>query len=189
MLISLLRICAAIFPASLVAVVFGGIATHYRKISFISDFLLAVPKIIYLPIAMTCFGLGETAKVFMLFLTAVLPLSKAVEKSLVKNRELIIPIKKASSSKSRLFFLCVIPLITPDIIYGISAIFPVLLSVLTVAELFGTVSGIGFCIMDSFIKCKTAEMFFEIILLCAFGAVIKALLDKAAGFLNHSQSI
>ncbi len=179
---STLRIFVSIF----IAVVIGfplGIATGYYKgldkfFSPILYFLYPLPKIAFLPIIMLLFGLGESSKIFILFIIIIFQITITVRDGVRSlDPKLYYPLIALDARVLDVFKHILIPASIPKLYSALRVALATSLSVLFFAETFGTTYGLGFYVMDAMMRINYIDMYCGIMTLSGLGIVLFAALD------------
>lgn len=184
-LISFLRIFLSLIPAIFMGFLLGLLAHKKRTVLIAVNFILNLPKFVFIPISMSIFGIGESAKFFALFLTAVFPIAKSISVSLDTISSELNMILKQSKIKSKASKLALLPILIPFIVGSVNSCITTQISILSITECFGSKYGIGFYIIDCWLKLKYPEMIISIILVCILGSGINFLLKKVEIKLLH----
>lgn len=185
-LTSLYRITLAI----LITVLIGGasglvIARHAtidRWLSPILYSLYPVPKIAFLPLLMLFFGLGNASKIILVSLILYFQITIAVRDSVKAiHPSYLISIKSLGANTKEVYEHVLIPAILPNIFTALRISVGTSISVLFFAENFATTYGIGYFIMDSWLKLDYTGMFAGIVAIGLMGSGLFLILD----YLEH----
>lgn len=181
-LYSLRRIIVGVLFILIVGIPLGIIMGYFRIIDSILSPILyfnyPIPKIALLPIVMLIFGLGELTKVAMIFLITFFPIVVNIRDE-VKNipEEVFHPMYSLGATKyeiiSEIIFPGVIPVILTSLRIGIGTA----ISVLFFTENFGTEYGMGYFIMDSWMRINYIEMYSGILVLSIIGLIFFIAID------------
>lgn len=137
-----------------------------------------VPKMAFLPLVMLLFGLGDTAKILMVFLITVFPVVVNVRDEIKKIPEdTYIPIYSLGASKHVVLREIILPSILPGVLTALRVCSGTALSVLFFAENFGTTYGIGYVIMDAWMRVNYSEMYGGIFVMSCIGLILFVLID------------
>ena len=182
MLYSLWRIAAGVALAVVVGVPLGMMMGYFKT----ADTLLApvvyltypVPKIALLPILMLLAGIGELPKVIMIFLIVVFQLLVALRDGVhAVPREMFYPLYSLGASLKDVFFLILFPAVLPNFITALRVAMGTAVSVLFFTETFGTKYGMGYFIMDAWLRVNYLDMYAGIIVLSLMGLCLFGILD------------
>ena len=179
---SLWRIGAGLLMAVAVGLPLGVLMGYFPK----TDKFLApvvyltypVPKIALLPILMLLFGVGELSKVFMIFLIIVFQVVVALRDGIraIPN-ETYYPLYSLGASFNDIFFEVLWPASLPKFITAIRVALATAISVLFFTETFGTQYGMGYFIMDAWLRVNYLEMYSGIVVLSLLGLILFTTID------------
>ena len=181
---SLLRLLAGV-ALSLVVGTAIGIAIGYFRIprrifSPVVYALAPVPKVALLPLVMLAFGLGDAAKIFLIFIIMVfqviLEVSGAVGRIPPQH---LAPSRAAGAQTWALLRLIVLPACVPELFVALRVGLATGISALFFAETFGTKRGLGFYIMDMWMRLNYTNMALGIIAMAVLGWGLTALVNLA----------
>ncbi|WP_294520291.1 ABC transporter permease [uncultured Anaerovibrio sp.] len=181
-LYSLWRIVAGLLLAIAVGLPMGVLMGYFPK----TDKFLApvvyltypVPKIALLPILMLLFGVGDLSKVFMIFLIIVFQVVVAVRDGIrAIPKETFYPLYSLGASFKDIFFEVLWPASLPKFITAIRVALATAISVLFFTETFGTQYGMGYFIMDAWLRVNYLEMYSGIVVLSLLGLVLFTTID------------
>ncbi len=180
--VSFLRITAAILislvAGSIIGLWIGMSKKADELVSPIVYILYPLPKIAFLPILMILFGLGNTPKIVLIITIVVFQIIVAVRDGVKEiPKELFYSVMSLGLSRLEIYRHLIVPAVLPKIITAIRISVGVSISVLFYGENFATTYGIGYFIMDSWIKVNYVEMFSGILALSIMGFVIFKLID------------
>ena len=134
----------AIAVAIPVGMAMGGIPVVGAVMNPYIDALSAMPRIAFLPLIIVFLGLGYEAKIFMVFLGAVMPiLINTYAGVLHSDGELIEMARSAGAGGADIFRKIVLPGALPHIMTGLRVGASLALINTVVAELYTAVSGLG----------------------------------------------
>ena len=139
-----------------------------------------VPKIALLPIVMLLFGLGDGSKTIMLFLILVFQVVIAVRDSIrAIPEEVFYPLASLGAGFRVILFEVLLPASLPKFMTAIRVAMATAISVLFFTETFGTQYGMGYFIMDAWLRVNYLEMYSGIVVLSAMGLFLFGVLDCA----------
>jgi len=134
----------AIAVAIPVGMAMGGIRVVGAVLNPYVDALSSMPRIAFLPLIIVFLGLGYEAKIFMVFLGAVMPiLINTYAGVLHSDTELIEMARSAGAGNGAIFRKIVLPGALPHIVTGLRVGASLALINTVVAELYTAVSGLG----------------------------------------------
>lgn len=179
---SLGRIAAGLFFAVCIGYplgIFMGYTTWADRILSPFVYLLyPVPKIALLPILMLLAGVGEISKVLMIFLIIVFQVVIAVRDAVRSiPQETYIPLLSLGASFFSVFRHVLWPASLPKFITAVRVAMATAISVLFFTETFGSQHGLGYFIMDAWLRVNYLEMYAGIVVLSLLGLFLFSLLD------------
>jgi NitT/TauT family transport system permease protein len=134
----------AIAVAIPVGMAMGGFSVVGAVLNPYVDALSSMPRIAFLPLIIVFLGLGYQAKIFMVFLGAVMPiLINTYAGVLHSDAELIEMARSAGAGSGAIFRKIVLPGALPHIVTGLRVGASLALINTVVAELYTAVSGLG----------------------------------------------
>ncbi|MDD7438648.1 MAG: ABC transporter permease subunit [Bacteroidales bacterium] len=137
-----------------------------------------IPKLALLPIVMLIAGLGDSGKVTMIVLIILFQVIVNVRDSLANiPRESFLITTSLGASPWQLFYHVLIPATLPDILSTLRVAIGTSISVLFVTETYGTDKGMGYFIIDSWMRFDYLDMYGGIIVLSIAGFILFVLTD------------
>lgn len=137
-----------------------------------------VPKIALLPIVMLLAGLGEASKLCMLFLIIVFQVIVAVRDAVKAiPKETFDPLYSLGAGFWPIFREILWPAALPNFLTAVRVAMATAVSVLFFTETFGTQYGMGYFIMDAWLRVNYIEMYGGIAALSFMGMALFATLD------------
>ncbi|MCY6484746.1 ABC transporter permease [Clostridium aestuarii] len=182
LLYSLKRVVLGILFTLILGVPLAIIMGVYKKIDSvllpIIYFNYPVPKIALLPIIMLMFGLGESTKIIMIFFITFFPMVVNIRDA-VKNipEEIYYPMYSLGASKFQIILEVIFPGIYSTILTSIRISIGTSISVLFFTENFGTKYGMGYFIMDSWMRVNYVQMYSGIVILSVIGLAMFIIID------------
>ncbi|GHT77293.1 ABC transporter permease [Bacteroidia bacterium] len=181
-LASVVRLTEGLFLAFLIAVPIGLLLSHSPKINKIGSpilyFSYPIPKLALLPVVMLLMGIGESAKITMIVLILVFQVIVSV-----RDAALHIPhedfhvLISLGANKRQLFRWVVLPAILPETLTSLRVAVGTSASVLFFTETFGTDKGLGFYIVNSWMRLAYKDMAVGIIALSLIGLALFSAID------------
>jgi NitT/TauT family transport system permease protein len=137
-----------------------------------------VPKLALLPIIMLLFGLGETSKLIMIVLIIVFQII-ITSRDAVKGipTEIFRSLQSLGASRRQIFTEIIIPAALPEVLTATRLALGTAVSILFFTETFGTEYGMGYFVMDSWMRVNYLEMYAGIVVLSFMGFCIFSLID------------
>lgn len=179
---SLWRIAAGVFLSVLIGIPLGLCMGYFpqwdRGLSPITYLAYPIPKIALLPIMMLLCGLGDLSKILMIFLIIVFQVIVAVRDG-VKGipKETYYPLYSLGAGYGDIFREILIPASMPKILTSLRIAMATAISVLFFTETFGTQYGMGYFIMDAWMRVDYLEMYSGIVVLSIIGLILFGTLD------------
>ena len=138
------------------------------------------PKIALLPVIMLLFGLGDISKTVMLFLILVFQIVIAVRDGIrAVPEEVFYPLASLGAPFRVILREVLLPASLPKFMTAIRVAMATAISVLFFTETFGTQYGMGYFIMDAWLRVNYLEMYSGIVVLSGMGLVLFVALDLA----------
>lgn len=181
---SLMRIVLGLFTAVIagypIGVLMGCFPRVNRLLAPILYLSYPIPKIALLPVVMLLFGVGETSKLFLVFLIIVFQVVVAVRDAVAAiPSETYFPLRVLGASFTQMVRHIILPASLPKFITAVRVAMATAISVLFFTETFGTQYGIGYYIMDAWLRVNYLDMYAGIVVLSMMGFLFFVLLDFA----------
>lgn len=149
-----------------------------RILGAVVYFSYPIPKLALLPVVMLLAGLGDTAKVTMIVLIIVFQLIVTIRDSLRQiPPDNFRTLTALGASEAQILRHLIIPAITPDILSALRVAVGTAISVLFVTETYGTGKGMGYFIVDAWMRIDYPDMYAGIVLLSLLGFFLFLILD------------
>ena len=181
---SLLRIVLGLVVAVSVGYPVGVLMGYFPRVNRLLAPILyltyPVPKIALLPVVMLLFGVGETSKMLLVFLIIVFQVVVAVRDAVAAiPPETYAPLRVLGATFAQIVRHIIVPASLPKFITAVRVAMATAISVLFFTETFGTQYGVGYYIMDAWLRVNYLDMYAGIVVLSAMGLVLFILLDWA----------
>lgn len=181
---SLARLAAGVGISMVAGTVLGICIGYFRlpkKVLMPLIYLLApIPKIALLPLVMLWFGIGEWAKVFLIILVMLFQVILAVSSAVAHiPEEYYLPLRTAGAGPWFLISQVVLPGCLPELFTALRVGLATGISVLFFAETFGTRWGLGFFVMDMWMRLDYPRMAMGICVLGIIGLGTTIVVDGA----------
>ena len=181
---SLLRIVLGLVAAVAVGYPVGVLMGYFPRVNRLLAPILyltyPVPKIALLPVVMLLFGVGERSKLLLVFLIIVFQVVVAVRDAVAAiPPETYAPLRVLGATFAQIVRHIIVPASLPKFITAVRVAMATAISVLFFTETFGTQYGIGYYIMDAWLRVNYLDMYAGIVVLSAMGLVLFILLDWA----------
>jgi NitT/TauT family transport system permease protein len=187
-LFSLGRILGGIALSILIGVPLGFLMGYFEKIDRLLSplvyFTYPVPKLALLPIIMLLFGLGEVSKLIMIVLIIVFQIiitSRDAVKSIPE--ETFRSLQSLGASKLQMFTEIILPASLSEVLTATRLALGTAVSILFFTETFGTEYGMGYFIMDSWMRVNYLDMYAGIVVLSFMGFCIFTVIDIAENYI------
>lgn len=182
LLTSFYRILIAIVITAVIGSATGMLtARHKRLDAWLSPLLYTlypVPKIAFLPLLLLFLGLGDVSKIALVSLILFFQIALSIRDSVKGiHPSYFLAIKSLGASKQQVYQHVVLPAIVPGLFTSLRISVGTSISVLFFAENFATQYGIGYFIMDSWLKLDYTGMFAGIVAISFMGGALFGLLD------------
>ncbi|PWK61303.1 ABC transporter permease [Aminobacter sp. AP02] len=166
--------------AVVIGLALGLLIGRYRSVEAATDWIVnalyATPKVAILPLVILWFGLGDTAKIFIVSLLAVFPILINTISGVRNVPAQLIDVGNAFAAREdQIFRKIILPSAMPYMMTGIRLGIGRAIIGLVVAEFFTAMTGLGALIVKYGNQYDTASMFVPIILLSFIGVVTSSL--------------
>jgi taurine transport system permease protein len=154
LLYSLERVVLGFVGGAAVGTALGLAMGYYREVDALFnpyvEFLRPLPQLAYLVLLIAWFGIGETPKVILLFLTA-LPVAAVAARDGVRNTPLplIRAARSLGASEWQIVRYVILPLALSDIFTGARLAIGIVYATLIAAEIIAGSTGIGWMVFDA----------------------------------------
>ncbi len=149
-------------------------------------FLRPIPPIALVPLFTFYFGIGETSKVALIFLTAFLYLTVNTAAGVRGVPEdLILASQSLGLTQRQIFFRVIIPAASAQILTGMRISMTLSWTLVVAAELIAAQVGLGYLIMDATTFFRIPYVFIGIITIGLIGLLLDGLLLVVEGRLLH----
>ncbi len=136
-------------------------------------FTYPVPKLALLPVVMLLLGIGETAKVTMIVLILVFQIIVATRDAVLHiPKEDFYVLTSLGAKTHHVLRWITFPAILPEILTALRVAIGTAVSVLFFTETYGTDRGMGFYIVDAWMRLSYTEMYAGILILSLMGFVL-----------------
>jgi NitT/TauT family transport system permease protein len=187
-LYSIGRVFIGVFISLLLGVLLGYLMGYYENIDKLLSplvyFTYPVPKMALLPIVMLLFGLGEISKIIMLVLIVIFQIIIAARDAVKAiPKEAYYSLYSLGAGRFQIFKEIVVPASLAEIITSTRLALGTAVSILFFTETYGTEHGMGYFIMDSWMRVNYIEMYAGIVVLSIMGVLIFILIDIVESYL------
>lgn len=180
------RIIIGLLFTLAVGVPVGIIMGYFKKVDSIFTpiiyFNYPIPKIALLPIVMLIFGLGDLTKIIMIFLITFFPVVVNIRDE-VKNipEEVFYSMYSLGATNFQIIKEIIFPGILKALLTSLRIGIGTAISVLFFTENFGTEYGMGYFIMDSWMRINYIQMYSGIVILSIIGLFFFIITDVLEG--------
>ncbi|MFB9224843.1 ABC transporter permease [Paracoccus cavernae] len=165
-------VLAAVFGIAL-GLVMGGLPFFGRVVDIFVYALAATPRVAFIPLVIVILGLGLQAKVFIVFLGAVMPVILNTYAGVrAADRDLIEMARAAGAGPRRIFAHVILPGAAPFLLTGLRIGATIGLINTVVAELYTAVSGLGGLLATYGASFRMAEYFVVVLALSLIGVIV-----------------
>lgn len=173
-----LGLAVSVLAGSILGLLMGFYPPVDRFLSPIVYFTYPIPKIALLPIVMILLGLGEASKITIIVIITVFQIIITVRDS-VKNipKEMFYSLKSLGANDATIFKEVILPATMPELLTAVRLSTGTAISVLFFTENFGTTHGMGYFIMDSWMRVNYIDMYSGILVLGGIGLLIFLAVD------------
>ncbi len=180
---SLQTLLVGFVTASVIGIVIGLLIGRYRSVDAATDWLInalyATPLIAVIPLVILWFGLGDSAKLFIVTILAVFPVLINTASGVKNIPRSLIDVGTAFAANERQVFLkIIIPAVTPFIMTGLRLGVGRAIIGMVAAEFFTAITGLGALIVKYGNQYDTASMFVPILILMLLGVGLTSLVRR-----------
>ena len=158
----------------------GRVRAFEKATAGIPQMLLLIPGLAWIPVTILLFGIGESATIFMISVSAFAPIAINVLAG-IKNIDihLIRAAKMMGAGENALFFRVLIPAALPSVLSGLRIGLGTGWRVLVAAEMIvGTGTGLGYSIIQARWTLDYASSFACIVVICGIGLLFEQVCFK-----------
>ena len=181
---SLATLLFGFVTASIIGVALGLLIGRYKMVDAATDWLVnalySTPLVAIMPLVILWFGLGDTAKLFIVCLLAVFPVLINTAAGVRNIPASLIDVGSAFAANERqVFTKIIVPATLPYIMTGLRLGIGRSIIGMVVAEFFTAITGLGAMIVKYGNQYDTAAMFVPILVLMLLGVGLTALVRRA----------
>lgn len=152
--VSIVRVSQGYALAVIIGIIFGiaiGLSARLNRITdFVIQILKPIPPIAWIPLAILWLGIGETSKIFLIFLGAFFPILINVTDGIRQTDKKLIEVAKVlETPKINFIIKVVIPSALPSIFTGLRVGIGSAWMCVVAAELIASDQGVGYMIMNA----------------------------------------
>lgn len=185
LLASLGRVLASVTAAAAAAVPIGIAAGRSRRldrlVTPIAYLLAPVPKIALLPVVMLLAGLGEASRVIVVFLVLFFQfLVAARDGARAVPEAYYLSLASLGARRRHLLRWVTWPAVLPSLLTALRVGIATALAVLFFAETFGTRWGLGYFVVESWMRMAYPDLYAGVLAFGVLGLALTRLVDAAA---------
>ncbi|MDQ0457804.1 ABC transporter permease subunit [Rhizobium paknamense] len=175
---SLFRVVLAFLLAGLIGVPLGLAMGLHRAIRAVCDpvleFYRPLPPLSYLPLVVIWFGIGETAKILLIFLACLAPVVLSARAGVRSaSQDQINAARALGATPSQLLHRVILPAALPDILVGLRIGMGVGWTTLVAAEMVAASTGIGQMVLNASNFLRTDVVVMGIFVIGGFAALME----------------
>ncbi len=188
-LYSLGRIMGGIMVSILIGVPLGYLMGAFERVNRLLSplvyFTYPVPKLALLPIVMLLFGLGEASKLIMIVLIVVFQII-VTSRDAVRSipQEIFRSLRSLGASRLQVFTEIILPASLSEVLTATRLALGTAVSILFFTETFGTEFGMGYFIMDAWLRVDYLDMYGGIVVLSFMGFLLFTVIDLLDSYLS-----
>jgi NitT/TauT family transport system permease protein len=170
--------------ATVIGLTVGMLIGRYKIVDVSTDWLVSAlyttPQVAIIPLVILWFGLGATAKIFIVTVSAVFPILINTTAGVRNVPTQLIDVGMAFAANERqIFTKVIVPSALPYVMTGLRLGLGRAIIGMVVAEFFTAITGLGAIIVKYGNQYDTASMFVPIFVLMFLGVMLSALLRRA----------
>lgn len=174
----LLSLAAAIFTAVPIGLYVGWTPILDKFVAPLIYLLYPLPKIVFLPVIIIFFGLGDFPKIFLIALIVFFQiLVTARDAARDIPRQWLLSMKSLKASRWQTFYHLVWPSSLPRIFTSLRVSLGTAIAVLFMAETFASSNGLGYYIMDCMVRRSFTSMYSGILAMGFLGSLCYCAVD------------
>lgn len=175
---SIMRSLSGLGAAIAIGVPLGLLIGYNRYVSavFLPPFAMfrPVPSIALIPLAVLWFGIGEFAKIFLIFMASFLYVTLSVANGVKEVRQnLVRAAQMLGATNRQLFFYVIFPETLPYIFNAIKVGTAISWAVVVAAELVAAQKGLGYMIMDAATFFRISDVYAGIVFIGLVGFALE----------------
>jgi len=151
-----------------------------------------IPKVVFMPIVVVMLGIGDTAKIFLIFLAVFFQICIIIRDSAASlDQELVDVMCSLKAGRLQVLRHLILPGCLPGILTALKASLGTSVALLMITEVFASTSGLGYFIMNSMDSRDYPEMYAGIVILALMSALMYAFLEMLEALLcrwHYSQA-
>jgi len=193
--ISVTRVCIGVALGTLTAVPVGFLLAWYRPLKAMFDpivgFFRALPPIALIPLVVIYFGIGETARISILFYASFFTAVVVMQEGISSIDPIYVKAARSlGATRREVFTRCVVPLAVPQFFVAVRVALGVSWATLVAAELIAAQRGLGAVIQDAgnFLQIPDVYVGITLIGVCALvmDQLLRAVMNRATRWQERS---
>jgi NitT/TauT family transport system permease protein len=177
------RILLSLLLALITAMPFGLYLGRRKRIDELVSpmiyLLYPIPKIVFLPLILLLFGLGDLSKIFIIFVIVffqILVTTRDAAKGI--DEEQILSVLSLGARPKQIFIHTIFPACLPKILTSLRISIGTAIAVLFFVESFATENGLGFFILDAWSTLDYLSMYTGIMGMGVLGVIFYEVVDR-----------
>lgn len=173
-------IALAILLATPAGLALGQYETLNRFFAPLVYLTYPIPKIVFLPIVLLFFGIGDASKIFVIFLTLFFQVLVVVRDQAAALRpEFVYSVRSLGAGRRALFRFVYLPATLPAVLTAVRLSIGTAVAVLFFTESFATNAGLGYyVIVDTFQRLAYPEMYAGVAAMSLLGLILYFVVDS-----------
>ena len=185
---SFYRVAMGLLASMSIGLVIGILSAQSKWLGKILNpfiyFTYPIPRIALLPVVMLLFGMGDTSKIIMIALIVTYPVIIVVRDSVADiPKDIYNALTCYGASKVDVFFAITLPWAFSAILSTLRISLGTAIAILFFTETYGTRFGMGFFILDAWMRISYVQMYGGIVLLSVAGYLLFMLIDLLEDYL------
>lgn len=137
-----------------------------------------IPKVVFMPIVVVMLGIGDTAKIFLIFLAVFFQITIIIRDSAASlDPELSDVMRSMKAGHLQVLRHLILPGCLPGILTALKSSLGTSVALLMITEVFASTSGLGYFIMNSMDARNYPEMYAGIVILALMSALMYAFIE------------
>ena len=141
-------------------------------------FIYPLPKVVFMPVIVVMLGIGDTAKIFLIFIAIFFQMTIIIRDSVASlDREFSEIMLAMKASPAQTLRYLILPGCLPGILTALKSTLGTSVALLMITELFASTSGLGYYIMNCMDSRDYPQMYAGILLLSLMSAMLYGFLE------------
>lgn len=178
---SLVRVLIGYTLAIIVGIVLGFLGSWFKVGEAIIKpfylFLRSIPSLAWIPLSILWFGIGESSKYYIIFITAVMIIMTNVMDGVrAVSPELLGVARMLGTKENQLFFKIVLPCAIPQIFNGLQVAIGAAWASVLAAEMISSTKGVGWIILAGQNSANMVQIFAGILVIGIIGLLLASIM-------------